>query len=663
MRLSLLKPTRVWIKLSIAFVLMIIMIMGLVTYTFTLRQISAERKELRDSMAAIARMVASVRFVESEGWYIYQDWIDNLVQSDATREIIYIAVFDENRTLVARTLNSRHLDLGVNTYLTPSEEYEIIERLVQGQIAEESRRDFDHIRVNISEGDNYLGRVDVGFSLVDFNIRVYNRLLINLGFFILFTFSAILGSIFLGKRMTRPITRMTEAMKSVSEGRLDQNLQIPGRDEIAELARTFNYMTARLKERQVIEQFARKLAFTSDYETLHKTILSEIAGAASAKKAALFTRRKTESGQDCFFASAYPRIREGLHRIDLDRECCRELGARSAPVIREQFEHINGLGHLLSVAADVLKVTDVHVVVSLNSNGELLGIAMLSGPPGDRQYDEDELQFLQILADQATFAVEHVQVLEDLKAREHFERELEIARSVQQRLLPQGAPPIDGAQLTGTCLPAYEVGGDYFDYFRLDENRIGIAIADVSGKGTSAAFYMAEMKGMMSSLAPVVDSPKRLLEIVNHRLYKKIDRRVFATMIYGIWDCRTNEFLFVRAGHNALLLKRANGETELLVPQGIGLGLADSEFFHRYSDEIKLGLESGDTILLYTDGISEARNDLREEYGEDRLVQLLDRLNGVTLDEMQQRILQDVSQFSQNQAQHDDITMVLLKVD
>ena len=188
---------RLWIKISFALVIMVVVMMAAVTYMFTIRQIDAERVEIRESMGRIARMIASVRFVETAGWYAYQDWIDNLIKSDTKQNIIYIAVFDENNKLVARTLEHSLLDLGMGAYLTPAEQDAIIERLIEGHIARESQRDFDHILVDIREGGFYLGKVDVGFSLVAFNNRTRQRLFTNLGFFIFFFIVGIFGAVFI----------------------------------------------------------------------------------------------------------------------------------------------------------------------------------------------------------------------------------------------------------------------------------------------------------------------------------------------------------------------------------------------------------------------------------------------------------------------------------
>ena len=138
-------------------------------------------------------------------------------------------------------------------------------------------------------------------------------------------------------------------------------------------------------------------------------------------------------------------------------------------------------------------------------------------------------------------AIENALLLNELTEQERLKRELEIARTVQNSLLPQSNPEISGLDIDGLCIPATEIGGDYFDFFPLDNHTLGIAIADVTGKGTSAAFYMAVVKGIMLSLTPIFSSPQQLLSELNRRLYGTMERKIFVTMIYGIFDIKKNK--------------------------------------------------------------------------------------------------------------------------
>jgi serine phosphatase RsbU (regulator of sigma subunit) len=238
---------------------------------------------------------------------------------------------------------------------------------------------------------------------------------------------------------------------------------------------------------------------------------------------------------------------------------------------------------------------------------------------------------------------------------------LEIAREVQQQLLPREMPTLKGYSIEGICRSAFEVGGDYFDFFPLGKNQLGVVIADVSGKGTSASFYMAELKGIMMQLASDVRSPKSLLADLNRKLFGHIDRQAFVSMIYGILDISMQSFTFARAGHNSLLKLGKNGEYSFLTPPGIGIGLVVGEVFEENLQEISIPLKKDELLIFYTDGITEAMNDHKEEYGEERLLQISLKSKEKSVDKVKDDILESVDEFLGQCQAHDDQTMIVVK--
>ena len=252
--------------------------------------------------------------------------------------------------------------------------------------------------------------------------------------------------------------------------------------------------------------------------------------------------------------------------------------------------------------------------------------------------------------------------------KERLEQELRIARSIQMSLLPHGSMTFPGVSLSGHCEPAREVGGDYYDFLPLDEARIGILIADVAGKGTSAALYMAELKGLMLSLSELHASPRHLLIAANRIISKHLDARSFITMMYAVVDLRARTITLARAGHCPLVyvpgpyaLSRAS---QMLQPDGMVLGLQfdTGDLFSRTLAEVTLPLGLGDLFLLYTDGISEAMNVAGDYFGDARLADLACLHADLASDDLRDCILGEVQAFAGSAAQHDDMTMVLLKI-
>ena len=261
-------------------------------------------------------------------------------------------------------------------------------------------------------------------------------------------------------------------------------------------------------------------------------------------------------------------------------------------------------------------------------------------------------------------------LLQQAKEKRRLEEELRIARDIQMSLLPSGPVTLSGLAVTAMCRPAREVGGDYYDFMPLGEHRLGVLVADVSGKGTSAAFYMAELKGLILSLSQIYQSPKRLLMEVNRILSATLDSRTFITMMYAVVDLETRTLTYVRAGHTPLIYVPADGSapgrSQVLIPGGLVVGLSldgIEEKFAELLEEHTLQIGAGDLLALYTDGITEAMNEESDLFGEERLSRLLEEHAHLPPDELRERILGDVEAFVGRAEQHDDMTIVLLRID
>jgi serine phosphatase RsbU (regulator of sigma subunit) len=236
-------------------------------------------------------------------------------------------------------------------------------------------------------------------------------------------------------------------------------------------------------------------------------------------------------------------------------------------------------------------------------------------------------------------------------------------------LLPQGPMTMRGLSLTAHCEPAREVGGDYYDFLPIDDHTIGILVADVSGKGTSAALYMAELKGLMLSLSQRHTSPRELLIEADRIISRHLDSRSFITVTYLLVDLRARTLQYARAGHCPLIYMPGpyapSRTPQLLTPDGLVLGLQldEGRTFTRLLEEITLPLGAGDLFVLYTDGLSEAMNAEGDCFGDARLAELVAAHPDLPSEELRERILRDIGAFTGTAPQHDDMTMVLLKVD
>jgi len=220
------------------------------------------------------------------------------------------------------------------------------------------------------------------------------------------------------------------------------------------------------------------------------------------------------------------------------------------------------------------------------------------------------------------------------------------------------------------CEPAREVGGDYYDFFDLGERQLGVLIADVSGKGTSAALYMAELKGLMLSLSQLHTSPRELLINANRIISRHLDSKSFITITYAVVDVARRTLTYARAGHCPLIYVPGPGAdsraAQILAPDGLVLGLQIDDAGQRFArllEEVTLPLGTGDVFLFYTDGLTEAMDQDGDCFGDARLAAVVQEHADAPFDELRDTILREIAAFAGPTAQQDDMTMLLLRVE
>lgn len=285
---------------------------------------------------------------------------------------------------------------------------------------------------------------------------------------------------------------------------------------------------------------------------------------------------------------------------------------------------------------------------------------------GDLNYrihvkSKDQLGELAVSFNQMTDSIKDL--LKERTEKERLAESLRIARQLQEKLLPSGVAPISGVEISTLNLAAEEVCGDYYDVICKDDHQMGIIIADVSGKGPGAALYMAEVKGVMMSVARRSLQPRDVLIEANQILAPTLDSRNFITMTFALVDQSTHVIRVSRAGHNPLLhYSSASNTIEIVQPQGIGLGIGRNGIFERTLTEEQRDLNEGDIIVFYTDGLTEAMNDKNDLYGLDRLSQIILSNKLESTEKMKACILEDLNGFLKQGPPQDDITLVLLKI-
>jgi sigma-B regulation protein RsbU (phosphoserine phosphatase) len=291
-----------------------------------------------------------------------------------------------------------------------------------------------------------------------------------------------------------------------------------------------------------------------------------------------------------------------------------------------------------------------------------LGVLALANGPMSAPFTPSDFVVFKSISEQSAFALYNAIIYSEANEKKRLDHDLQIARDIQRILLPSQPPPIDGFDIAGVNLPARQVSGDYFDYIVVDDERLGVVIADVSGKGVPASLIMAICRSVLRAEARLAQSPAEVLRKVNRQLYPDIKEDMFISMAYVILDHKNNHVTLSRGGHDAPLLYRAaTREVAVLKPSGMALGIDSGDVFDRITGDFSVPLERDDCLVLYTDGVTEALDANGDEFGPERMIRSLRASAKEGAQGVINRITADVRNFAGAHPQHDDITLIVVR--
>ena len=415
-------------------------------------------------------------------------------------------------------------------------------------------------------------------------------------------------------------------------------------------------------EEQLLTELSERVRTIVDPEALFDTLSERIDQALHAQRVAVLT---TDEGGAFRVAHARGFVASSAPSLPGDGAVAKHLAASTGPTLlslRDDGEWTRDGGTLPPRERDALRELGAAMLLPLATRGRLLGILSLGPKRSEQPYSATDRRLLRSVAVQAGFALENArlasEMAKEVARREKISREIEIAREVQETLFPRQAPKVAGVEVAGMCRPASGVGGDYFDYFGLPDGSLALALGDVAGKGIPAALLMASLQASLrgqalrgaSDLAALVGDMNRLLCDASP------DNR-YATFFVARWDPKLRTLDWVNAGHNPPVVLSADRETRLERTGSVVGLLPEAKYASR-----RMTLSPGDTLVTYSDGISEAWNHAEEEWGEKRLVASIRAASGETAPVVVERVLRDADAFTGGAPQHDDMTVVVLKV-
>jgi phosphoserine phosphatase RsbU/P len=300
--------------------------------------------------------------------------------------------------------------------------------------------------------------------------------------------------------------------------------------------------------------------------------------------------------------------------------------------------------------------TRSEMVAPIISNDEVIGVFDLESDELDA-YDEEDKQILLLLASQVAIIVEKAMLHDQLVEKKRLEAQLEVARQVQLSLLPARDPQLEGFDISAYNFSTEEVSGDYYDFVKVYDDHLGLVIADVSGKGVPASLLMAFLRASLRAAIRIGYAPNVGMAKVNYLLWETVEQHQYVTAFYGMLDATNRTLAFVNAGHNPLLVVNPDGGSRFIERGGLPLGLfRDTRYYEYY-----LPIDAGQTLVLYTDGATEATSPAGEEYGRERLVKAVNACLHLSAREMIDFIYNDIFEWTGGRGSDDDVTFIIIK--
>ena len=301
------------------------------------------------------------------------------------------------------------------------------------------------------------------------------------------------------------------------------------------------------------------------------------------------------------------------------------------------------------------------MIPTINNKNEVDNIIVLGKKLNRSEYKPEDIEFLQSIVNLSVISLENSNLFDEYLEKKKIESELKIAREIQVALLPKFIPKIKCYDVIAENIPALHVGGDYFDIIKLTEDKYALVIADVSGKGTPASLLMSNIQSSVHSYLKLYEETNFDLSVItqkiNEVIYENTPPEKFITFFWGLLDCKAHTFEYINAGHNPPIILRKE-EVISLDKGGFMIGILDTGVFY---EKGIVELNDDDILIFYTDGVTEAMNTLHEEYGEEKLIEVIKQHKDKDASDILSKVKTSIAEFTLGMPPYDDITMIILK--
>jgi len=401
--------------------------------------------------------------------------------------------------------------------------------------------------------------------------------------------------------------------------------------------------------KEVLLEVGKSLSSTLELEEVLKRIIQSVKLVVTCDAVGIFLVAKKTQEVEQFEIEGYDPTLEADLNLKIGQGLIGWVAKTGEPVIvpdvRQDERYINARLATLS-----------EMVVPIKTDGKVLGVFNLESNQLNA-YAQEDLELLTAFASQAAVAIERARLHKETLEKRKLEEDLKIAREIQKTFLPKEDPSIAGFDISGINLSSERVGGDYYDFIPIVENQLGVAIADSSGKGIPASLIMAAFRASLKAEIRNNYTIRTIFNKVNYLLFESLERENYVTAVYGVLDTKSKILTFSNGGHNPPILYRPNGAIEYLTEGGIALGMFPNSTY----EERSIPLNKGEVIVFYTDGITEAMNEKREEFGVKRLEEIIRNNPSLPARDLQTKIIDRINEFAGGK-RSDDLTMMVIKV-
>lgn len=434
------------------------------------------------------------------------------------------------------------------------------------------------------------------------------------------------------------------------------------------------YNPAPYDERKIFFDLGPGSQHVSTIGDLYLHLAERIRRALDASNAAIFTRDEKTGNFNLRVVTHDPNLHGKRLCLSKRAFVVRRLINLSTPLIIEPREietwsqALNALHpeqrEERACEHDILRAIKSTILVQVKQKNELVGILSFGPRRGGFQYSVADRELLMSIAGQLALIIDNARLTERMVVQERMRRELALAAEVQQRLLPSQAPKTNGMEIAGFCEPARGVGGDYYDFIKFDNSQLGVAIADVAGKGMPAALLMSTVQATLRSLTArngsTVSDLSSIVSKLNRLLFNSTNGEHYVTFFYAMFDQATQRLTYVNAGHNPPLYLQADDDSEFR--QLTSGGLVAGAFEHAAYEQETVQMGSNDLLFLYTDGLTEALNVEGEEFGTSRMMDTLKSIASLSADQIRDVVARRVKEWCAGMSLYDDLTFVVMKV-